>query len=45
MTVVLGFVAAKTVIFREEMQFQFDQSYFVISKMMEDKNEKLFEYV
>ena len=43
--IVIGFVAAKTVVFREEMQFQFDQSYFVISKMMQDKDEKLFQYV
>lgn len=43
--IVIAFVAAKTVVFREEMQFQFDQSYFVISKMMEDKEEKLFQYV
>ena len=34
--IVMGFVGAKTIIFREEMQFQFDQSYFVINKMMQD---------
>ena len=42
---VIAYIAAKTVVFREELQFQFDQSYFVISKMMDDKDDRVFQYV
>ena len=45
MVVVLAAALLRVLSFRDEMQFQFDQSYFLITKLMSDKNEKLFVYV
>lgn len=45
---VLGLVAVRFLIFREELQFQFDQSYYIISRMITeevDKTENTFLYV
>ena len=45
---VLAAVALRFIIFREELQFQFDQSYYIISKMIKnevEKTEDTFKYV
>lgn len=31
--------------FRDECQFQFNESYFLVRRVLEDKNEKIFKYV
>jgi hypothetical protein len=36
--VVLAFMLTRLLTFREEMQFQFDQSYAIIQRMMDDRN-------
>lgn len=45
---VLGVVALRFLLFREELQFQFDQSYYIISRMITEeveKSENTFLYV
>ena len=38
--VVIVLISLKILLFREELQFQFDQSYFIVSRMMADEVEK-----
>ncbi|CDW72459.1 UNKNOWN [Stylonychia lemnae] len=38
-------VCLRMMTFREELQFLFNESYFLVQKLMIDKNEKLFRYI
>ena len=42
---IILFLAMRLLIFREELQFQFDQSYTLIKRLMQDKDERLFKYI
>lgn len=45
---ILGLASLRLLIFREELQFQFDQSYYIISRMVQnevDKSDDTFLYV
>ena len=38
-------ICLRLLTFREELQFHFNESYFLVQKLMVDKNEKIFRYV
>lgn len=42
---VIGVICLRTLTFREEIQFHFNESYFYVQKLMTDKNEKVFRYI
>jgi hypothetical protein len=42
---VIGSVAVRTLTFREEVQFHFNESYFYVQRLMIDKDEKIFRYI
>jgi len=45
----IGFIVVtlcmRIMTFREEMQFYFNESYFLVQRLMIDKNEKIFRYI
>jgi hypothetical protein len=43
--VVIIAIGVRAFTFREECQFQFNESYYLVRKIVEDKNEKLFKYI
>lgn len=38
-------IALRSLTFREELQFHFNESYFFVQKLMQDKDEKVFRYI
>lgn len=43
--VVVVAICLRLLTFREELQFLFNESYFLVQKLMIDKNEKIFRYI
>lgn len=42
---VISAIGARMLVFREEIQFHFNESYFYVQRLMTDKNEKIFRYI
>jgi hypothetical protein len=42
---VISAIALRTLTFREEIQFHFNESYFYVQRLMIDKDEKIFRYI
>lgn len=38
-------ICTRMLTFREELQFHFNESYFFVQKLMQEKNEKVFRYI
>ena len=45
MTVIVVTTCIRMLTFREELQFYFNESYFLVQQLMADKNEKVFRYI
>ncbi len=43
--VVVISICLRMMTFREELQFYFNESYFLVQRLMQDKNEKIFRYI
>lgn len=43
--VVVVALCARILTYREELQFLFNESYYLVQKLMIDKNEKIFRYI
>ena len=42
---VIGSIGLRSLTFREEVQFHFNESYFYVQRLMVDKDEKIFRYI
>lgn len=38
-------ICMRTLTFKEELQFHFNESYFLVQKLMIDKSERIFRYI
>jgi hypothetical protein len=43
--VVISAIGVRMLVFREEIQFHLNESYFYVQKLMTDKDEKIFRYI
>jgi len=43
--IVVMSICLRMLTFREELQFVFNESYFMVQKLMVEKNEKVFRYI
>ena len=45
LVIVIGTIGLRMFLFREELQFHLNESYFYVQKLMSDKDEKIFRYI
>jgi hypothetical protein len=43
--IVIGTIGLRMLLFREELQFHLNESYFYVQRLMSDKDEKIFRYI